>query len=213
MDDNALLVAAALILIVVPILVTGFTVFLAALQGLVWSPFAAMITWRMARWRGLDGRRYALVGALCSVFLLLPWILLTVALLRRHLPVSVVKLSRILAYTVCLIGPIAVLGQSSLSIESLMNPGLGFLGVEDPEPVFPIMTSALPPITYGMFAAMLIAWAVSVMLPWKTWSGHPGVTVEDMATFRYIIPFALTWGCLLLFLVYMFVILRLAGIS
>lgn len=187
--------------------------FLVALPGLIWSPFAALITWRMAQRRGLDGRRYALAGAACSVFLLLPWVLLIVASLRRHLPVLVVKLSCILAYTVCLIGPIAMGGQFVLTVESLMNPGLGFLGVEDPKPVLPIMTSALPIITYGMFAAMLAAWAVSGVLSWKTWWDHPDVTVEDMVTFRYIIPFALTWGCMLFVYVYMFLILRLAGVS
>ena len=64
-----------------------------------------------------------------------------------------------------------------------------------------------------MFAAMLAAWAVSVVLSWKAWSGHTDVTVGDMAAFRFLAPFALTWGCVLLLLVYMFLILRLAGIS
>ena len=121
-----------------PILVIAYVTFLAMLPGLVWSPFAALITWRMAQRRGLDGRRYALVGALCSVFLLLPWVLLTVALLRRHLPVSVIKLSCILAYTVWLIGPIVAWGQLAALIGWLMTLGLGGGLSEDLKPEHPI---------------------------------------------------------------------------
>ena len=65
----------AAIIVFGPIMITGIVGFVVAPVGLVWSPFAALITLRVARNRGLDGGRYALAGAISSIFLLLPWLL------------------------------------------------------------------------------------------------------------------------------------------
>ena len=178
-----------------PILVIAYVTFLAMLPGLVWSPFAALITWRMAQRRGLDGRWYALVGALCSVFLLLPWILLTVALLRRHLPVSVIKLSYILLYAVWLVGPIVIWGQHVARIDFLTSLWL-FEGVYSSEPAPPIYT-------YGVYMVMVLMWIVSGVMSLKIWNFEYDVTYQVLMSFRYITPFALTWACILLLYVYL----------
>ena len=160
-----------------PLFVTAVLAYLMALPGLFWSPFGALILRRMAQRRGLDGSRYALMGVAGSVFLLLPWILIFVALRRPHLPVLVVKLTYILLYTVWLVGPIVTWGQWVAGVGWLMTLGLGGGLGEDLRPAHPISA-------YGVLVAMVIAWAVSGVLSWKAWDSHPNVTVGDLVTFR-----------------------------
>ena len=184
-----------------PLFVTAVVAYLVALPGLIWSPFAALVIRRMAQRRGLDRNRQALIGAASSVFLLIPWILLFVALRRPHLPVLVVKLTLILLYTVWLLGPIVAWGQWVAGVGWLMTLGLGGGLSEDLKPVHPILA-------YGVLAAMVIAWVVSGVLSWKAWDSHRNVAVGDLVTFRYITPFALTWGCTLFFYLYLFLFLN-----
>ena len=108
----------------VPLTVAAVLGYLLAIPGLVWSPFAALITWRMARSRGLDGERYALAGAAFSIFLLLPWLLLVTALHKRYVPDTAVRLSYVLLYFAWLVGPITLWGQWVAQWEFLFGFGL-----------------------------------------------------------------------------------------
>ena len=51
--------------------------FLLAALCIAWSPFAALTCARIARRNGLNARRYAMLGAMYSVLLFLPWLYLT----------------------------------------------------------------------------------------------------------------------------------------
>lgn len=92
--------------------------------------FAALITWRMARNRKLDGGRYALAGATSSFFLLLPWILLVIGLRNGRLHPTALKYIYIFVHLVWLVGPIAVCGHLIASIQS-PTPDVVFPGTED----------------------------------------------------------------------------------
>ena len=112
----------AAIVIFGPWMVMGIMGFLVAPMGLVWSPFAALITSRMARNRGLDGGRYALAGATSSIFLLLPWILLVIGLRKGRLHPTALQYMYIFVHLAWLLGPIAVCGQFVASLDSLTTP-------------------------------------------------------------------------------------------
>lgn len=171
----------------IPAFALGFMTYLMALPGVVWSPFAALITWRMARSRGLDGGRYATVAAASSVLFLLPWLLLTFSL-RRGVSDSSVRLSYILLYLGWLLGPIMIWGQHVANFEILTSFVLE--GSSEIEPENPVMA-------YGVFAAMAVTWILSATLTLRNWSSLYDVTDRDLITLRHLMPFALAWVCIL----------------
>ncbi len=165
------------------------TLVLVAGAGLLWSPFAALISWHVARRRGLNERRHALAGAAYSVFLLLPWILLLVELLGRRVPWFAVLLSYVLLYFVWLSGPVwfwANYHAAFYGLELYFVIGGSYASQQN---------SLL--VGYGVIALMLILWFGSGINLIRKWNPHGNVV-----TINYIIPFALAWICTLVIIGY-----------
>ena len=187
----------AAIIAVGPLLIEFVLLFFVAVLGLVWSPFAALITRRLALRRGLDGGRYALAGAAYSVFLMFPWLLLVITMIRVRLPRSVVLWSYVLLYLVWLVGPIIFWGQFVAHIGYVMTFGLGGGLSENLKPDDPL-------VAYGVFAVMILMWVVSGTISWRVSSSVHDVTVDELMSLRYIMPFALVWVCTLFAYGYLF---------
>ena len=182
---------AGAIIVFGPLMVMTITGFMVAPVGLVWSPFAALITSRMARNRGLDGGCYAIAGATSSVFLLLPWLLLVIGLRRGRLHPTALQYTYIFVHLVWLLGPIVMWGQYVLSLQSptpdVVFPGAGGEGLEPPNLVE----------IYSLFGLMVAAWVVSACVTAKVWSSRFRGELQEIVGFRYIIPFVGAWGCTL----------------
>lgn len=176
-----------------PLSVFGVLVCLVAM-GLAWSPFAAAIMGHLAQRRGLNGRRYALVGAAYSAFLLVPWIQLFWGLLSRRAP-GFVGPVYFLLYFSWLIGPIVFWGQYVAEIELLQTLGIG--DVSNEEELAPLQML----FVYCVFVAMILAWCGSVIISFRK---PTDVVVIPTKSFSYISPFALAWVCTLAVGVYWF---------
>ena len=177
----------AAIVILGPWMVMAIMGVLVAPVGLVWSPFAALITSRMARNRELDGGRYALAGATSSIFLLLPWILLVIGLRNGRLHPTALQCMYIFVHLVWLVGPIAVCGQFVASLDSLNTP---VVFAEDVD-----TTPPNPVVVYSGFGLMVTAWIVSVCVTAKVWSSRFRGELEEIVGFRYMVPFVGAWAC------------------
>ena len=82
------------------IFVSFFLLPLIAVLGLLWSPCAATISWRLARNRGLHGLGYAFAGAVYSALFLGPWLYLTMRLVGKTPPRWMIGFSYFLLYLV-----------------------------------------------------------------------------------------------------------------
>ena len=178
--------SATIVIGIAPLFIALFMIPLVALPGLVFSPIAGLITWRLARGRSLSGGREALAGVAYSICLFLPWILLVVALRRESLSSSTVNKSYILLYLAWLIGPLMAFGITGAHFQSL---------VADPRPEYWW-------VTVGVFLAMVILWVGSAGMTRKWWSGVEDVTVECLISFRFILPYALACFCVWIFAVF-----------
>lgn len=141
--------------------------------GLLWAPFAAMICWRLAEWRGLNGRRYAVTGATYSILYFLPWVYLVVRLCDRTVPSFLVRGVYIVLY--CVVWPLAAL--------SIVFPAQG------PSP-FNLLLFVLLPSTMTWFLSLrrLLAWRKLDRL--STDHLSDGVRPDRV----YIVPFALAYA-------------------
>ena len=181
---------AGAIIVFGPLMVMTITGFMVAPVGLVWSPFAALITSRMARNRGLDGGRHALAGATSSIFLLLPWLLLVIGLRRGRLHPTALQYTYIFVHLVWLLGPIVMWGQFVASLEFLMSLEIGIAQGYDAEPPNPVAA-------YGGFGLIVTAWIVSACVTAAVWSSRFRGGLGEIVGFRYLIPFVGAWGCTL----------------
>ena len=66
--------------------------------GLPWTPFAALICAMSARKKGLDVRRHAIAGAVCSALMFLPWVYLIFRMNGIKIPDALVRLFYIGAF-------------------------------------------------------------------------------------------------------------------
>ena len=180
-----------------PLSVTVVLAFLVALPGLAWSPFAALIAWRLARRRGLSGGRYALVGAAYSVFLLVPWLYLAVSLLGRRPPGFVVQLIYRLLYFAWLVGPIVFWGQYMAGIGVLW---LDFIWGGDTSE---ILDHDRRLVVYSVWSTMILMWIGSGVMSLGKWESDNDVTDHALMSVRFITPFALAWLCTLAALGYL----------
>lgn len=90
---------ALLALVFIPVTGMGLSAVL-ILSGAIWSPFAAVKAWRLARRAGLSPVRYALLGALYSVLLVVPSVYLLRRLRGQSLPRNLVVASYWVLYGV-----------------------------------------------------------------------------------------------------------------
>ena len=175
--------------------------FYAAIPCLAWSPIAAVITWYMARRKGLGGGRYALTGAASSIFMLLHWPILVATLLTGKVPVRTTRFCYILLYAVWLLGPIMFWGQYIAQVGWLQT--LGFGGDLSRE-----IDRSAPLLVFGGFALMIVAWLASVTMTWKTWEAIPRAMVGDVASHNYMLPFAGAWLSTVAVFGYLFLVPR-----
>ena len=180
----------AAIIVFGPIMITGIVGFVVAPVGLVWSPFAALITLRVARNRGLDGGRYALAGAISSIFLLLPWLLLVIGLRKGRLHPIALQYIHIFVHLVWLLGPIVWWSQSIAFLEILPTIGIGAAHGDDAEPLNPV-------VDYSGFGLMVTAWIVSASMTAKVWSSRFKGELGEIVGSRYMVPFVGAWACTL----------------
>ena len=180
----------AAIIVFGPWMVTTIMGFMVAPVGLVWSPFAALITSRMACNRGLDGGRYALAGATSSIFLLLPWLLLVIGLRRGRLHPTALQYTFIFVHLVWLLGPIVMWGQFVTALEFLMTLQVGVAQGQDLEPPNPVAA-------YSGFGLIVTAWIVSACVTAKVWSSRFRGDIAEIVSFRYLTPFVGAWVCTL----------------
>ena len=190
-----------LLIVLLPLMVTSFLGFFVVIPGLAWSPFAALMAWWMARRRGMGGGLYALRGAAFSVFLLVPWFLMVAALHWCSVPVSMLRWSYGLLFSVWLAGPIVFWGQYVAEINFLQTLGLGSVTQIDPDRPF---------IAYGVLIGMVVAWVVSAVTTLKLFESKYVVDVgpEDLANLRGMMPYILAWGCTVVVLGYGFLGLK-----
>ena len=168
---------------------------LAAGSGILWAPIAALIAWRLAIRRGLDGRQHAPIGAACSVFLLLPWFILIIGLLRRDLTVSAIIIlsSTALVYFAWFAGPILFWGHY------VANFVTADLFIEGPAYGFGEPGNWLA--EYSVLVVMVVLWAGSGINSIRTLRSS-----NKLVSVNYVMPFILTWICILVVLGYLFLI-------
>ena len=172
--------SATIIVGTAPLIVTGVMLVLIAFPGLLVSPIAGLIAWRLARGRLLSGGREALAGVAYSICLFLPWVLLVVALRKGSLSSSTVNKSYMLLYLAWLIGPLITVGITGAYFPSL---------VSDPRPEYWW-------VSLGVFSGMVILWVGSAGMTRKWWNGVEDVTVDCLISIRFILPYALACVCL-----------------
>ena len=178
-----------IVVVLGPLMVLGFMLYLMALPGLVVSPIAGLLAWWLARRRWLSGGREALVGVAYSVCLFLPWILLMVALKKGRLSSSTVNNWCILLHLAWLIGPVISFGIVGANFQTLDS---------DPRPNFWW-------VGFSVFWGMVVLWVGSATMTVKWWSGVEYVTVECLTSYRFIVPYTLAAVCLWTFAGYMWV--------
>ena len=157
-------------LVFVPGFVVGATMALTML-GLMWSPFAALISWRMAGNRGLSGSRYAITGAVYSILLLLPWIYMVMALRGKRISAGLIDLAYFFLYMAWLVGPIAVMYLR-----------------------FVVIAESTSVVAIGVLTAVVIAWVVSLAILAKSWLFQVQRSArgrEPIIDLKYIMPFGL----------------------
>ena len=76
------------------------------LLGLIFTPFAALISGCIARSRGLSPTRYAIGGATLSALLFIPWMYFVLRLFNRSIPVCITVVGYVVLYLSIAIGHI-----------------------------------------------------------------------------------------------------------
>ena len=137
-----------LLLYYTSITVPVFTVLIAmtlSYVGLALSPFAALVSRRMAQDRGMPPNRYTIAGALYSSLALFPWFYLIAYQYGKPVPNSIVRLCYVFLYAVWLVGPIM---------------GLGVLLMFEIDT--PRSQSHIVAVHIGAVVLMIIAWTISL---------------------------------------------------
>ncbi len=145
------------------------------LGGVVFSPVAGLISGRLARRRGLNLRRYTVVGVAYSIMFGFPWLCLTFGMLDWNIPRLLIRMLYVLLYVAwmcaCLMWVIF------------------FFFVIDEEPSI----IRLVIVSFGA-GASIIGWFVSLRILMKTGVGSLaewGSPEEGIVPYtRYLQPFA-----------------------
>ena len=180
-------------IIVVPLAATVIMAWVFVALAVLWSPFAALITWRLTTRTELSTSRMFLTGGAYSTFMLIPWILLVIMLIKQRLPKHVITLSNALLFLAWLIGPIVFWGQYAAGIGLLTGGG-------DPGE---FVEPNLRILGYVVWSAMLSTWICTGFMSLKKWGDYESVVVDDLLSFRYITPFALAWVSTLVTMIYL----------
>ena len=93
-------------LIYVGSFIASGSVLLIALLGVMWAPFGAVICGGTAKNKQLPVLKFAIAGALSSMFLLMPWFYLITRMEGKHFSRPLAVLAYIVAYSIWLYGPL-----------------------------------------------------------------------------------------------------------
>ena len=152
--------------------------------GLLWAPFAALITARMANNRGLERRKYAIVGATYSVLFFWPWVYLIARMRNRRIWGWVIRCVYVILYG--LIWPVTWLA-------SAIN--LIFLSA--------YVSSVLSWILSPLLLLSVVMWFISKRNLTKWQRGYAkmrnGSPVDVLPDRVYILPFAYAFASVLFF--------------
>ena len=159
--------------------VSFFLLPLIAVLGLLWSPIAATISWRLARNRGLHGLGYAFAGAVYSALFLVPWLYLTMRLVGKMPPIWMIGFSYFLLY----------LAWSALVYVAVISVDFAYFGA----------LSDIHDITYRiLWPAMLALLLMSFLVLLKIDERLQGSQVLPGP--GYILPFVGLWVSMAAFL-------------
>ncbi len=175
---------------VISVLILGPFVFIGlgaviVLVGALWSPAAAVLCARAARRKGLDPKRYAMLGGLYSTLMIVPWVLLLLRLCGNRIPWRLLALSYWVLY-----GGIWGCGVIALfaNIILLVILVLLFEGADSASLLWPIMIAL-------MLCANVLALTVSARGLIKRWRADQvagvGLMAQDSHRFSksYVMPF------------------------
>ena len=158
------------------ILVPFIAISLGLVLGLVWAPFGALVCSLVARRKGLERRRFAVAGALYSLFFFWPWVYLLLRMYDRSVPRFLVRGAYIMLY-----GAIWPFGSLIFFVVAGNSPTIW---------VIPVL----------LFVGSGITWIVSMRML-TSWLKNQEQTEQppDVLPHRnYIVPFGLTFAWLLL---------------
>ena len=147
--------------------------------GLPWTPFAALICARSARKKGLDVRRHALAGALCSALLFCPWVYFILRMNGKRVPVVLVRLFYISVYASWMFGSIFWTFVSAI----IFHPGTASL-YEFSNPWV-----ALSYATHSLVLIKVVAWLVTLrMLLRRRSAAGDGIRSDATLAREYLMP-------------------------
>ena len=106
----AMFVSLPFIVIIVFYGIVALLMSLIAGVGLAFAPFAALVSRKMSRSRGLNPGTYFLAGAIYSATFLLPWLHMMAVAKGKRFPPSLVQLGYVILYLAWLFGPISTIG-------------------------------------------------------------------------------------------------------
>lgn len=171
----------ALLLFVIFTSIIGFSVIFGlalVVVGLIWMPFAAFISWRIAKGRALPPTRYAIAGAIYYALFLFPWFYLVATQRGKSVSNGILRLAYILLYAIWMIGPIFSVA-SSYGIDTSI-PDHPIYGTDDYEQ---------HGIVLGSLALMLFAWILSLVNLLRHYYGR--AKVNPVLNWNYLAPPAL----------------------
>ena len=119
--------------------------------GLIFMPFAALISGCIARSRGLSPLRYAISGAALSALLFIPWMYFVLRLFNKSIPVFVAVVGYGLLYSSIMIGHIGIILILFIVLEEENSP-----------------SEAMADFAYAMLVALLLSGAfLATIAIWK----------------------------------------------
>ena len=90
-------------LFVFPLVLVGVPIAVIAVGGVVLSPVAGLISGRLARRRGLDSRRFAVIGVGYSAMLGFPWVFLVFGMRGWNIPRFLIRALYVILYAAWLL--------------------------------------------------------------------------------------------------------------
>ena len=162
-------------------------VLLIAMLGVMWAPFGAVICGGTAKIKQLPVLKFAIAGALSSLFLFLPWFYLITRMAGKHFPRLLVVLSYIAVYSSWLYGPLLTYFWSYVIIR------------ESPElsDYFAAGGSSYLILSIYMIAVGVAMWTVSLIMLLITHHRRSDIDDESAGILPkqgYVLPFALLSG-------------------
>ncbi len=141
--------------------------------SVLWTPVAAAICWVVAKRKGLDAKRSAVIGGVFSALLFLPWLYFLLQMLNVRVPRALIGLSYLILYVVWGLSAVGAAFVSAAKVERSL----------DSELVLPILGISF--VTW--FASLL--WLKAQSRGYSAYSDL--LPYQIVPRFGYILPFGL----------------------